>query len=92
MSVLVVLVNIYLILRHLSAALRINGLTLGVLLRDKSLNLQLAELQRCLQSKKGLCSAYQTGIQVHRYVSSLDGLDNVILLTLILQFQILLIK
>ena len=84
MSVLVVLVHAHLITGHLRAALRVHRLTLGVLLGDKSLYFQLAELQRRLHAKQRLRSAYQTRVQIHRHVSGLDGLNNVVFLSFVL--------
>ena len=92
MPVFVVLVGIDLVLCHLRAALTVNRLALRVLLRNQALNLQLTELQGRLESEQRLCSANKARVQVHRHITGLDRLDNIILVPLVLQLQVLLVK
>ena len=92
MTILVITIYWYFKICRLSTTFTRNRLTLRVLLRKQCLNLQLAKLQICLHSKQRTTSAYQTTIQIHRYITRLYRLNNIILLTLVVQLQIHLIK
>ena len=92
MPVLIVFLGTYLELRQLRTALTIHCLALGVLLRNQALNLEFTELQRCLKTKQRLRSAYQRRVQIHRHITCLNRLNDIILLAFVCQFEILLVE
>ncbi len=79
-------------LRHLCATLAANRLALAVLLADKGLDTQFAELQIGLDTEKCLTARNKGRVQIHRHIPRLNGLDDVILLPLVGEFEVLLIE
>ena len=92
MSVLVVVIAADVELRSLCATLAAHRLRLTILLRNQRLNLQLAELQIRLDTEQRLAAPNQRARQVHRYVSGLNRLDDIVFLAFVIQFQVLLDK
>ena len=92
MSVLVVTVAGDVEPRHLRAALAADGLRLAVLLADQGLDAELAELQVGLDTEQRLAAADKRRRQVHRHITCLDRLDDVILLAFVVQFEVLLVE
>ena len=92
MSVLVVTVARHFEVGHLRTALAAHRLTLRVLLTYQRLHFQFPELQIGLHAEQRLTTSNQARVQVHRYITRLNTLDNVILFALVRQFQVLLVE
>ena len=67
----------------------IDGLRLGLLLRDKGRGGELAELHGGLDTEQGRAASYERRPGGHAHVTGLDVLDNFVLLALVLQFEVL---
>ena len=91
-TILVITINRHLKTGRLRATLARYRLALAILLRQQRLHAQLAKLQIRLYTKQRRTSLYQTAIQVHRHITRLYRLNNIILFSLEIQFQVLLIK
>ena len=91
-TVLVITINRHLKTGRLCTTFARYRLALAVLLRQQCLHAQLAKLQIRLNTKQRRTSLYQTAIQVHRHITRLYRLNNIILFPLEIQFQVLLIK
>ena len=92
MPVLVVVITRDVELRHLCTALAAHRLSLAVLLAHQCLNAELTELQIGLDTKQCLTAANQRTRKVHRHVTRLDTLDDVVLFAFVVQFQVLLVE
>ena len=92
MPVLVVVVAADVELGGLRAALAADRLRLAVLLAHQSLNLQLTELQVRLDTEQRLAAPNQRARQIHRYVSGLNRLDDIVIFAFVIQFQVLLVE
>ena len=92
MSVLVVAVTGDIELRHLGATFGADRLTLRVLLADQGLDAQLAELEVGLDTKQRLATTDKRRVQIHRHISCLDGLDDIVFVSLVVELEVLLIK
>ena len=92
MSILVVVIAADVELRSLCAALAAHRLRLTVLLRNQCLDLQLAELQVRLDTEQRLAAPNQRTRQVHRYVSGLNRLDDIVLFAFVVELQVLLVE
>ena len=91
-TVFVVRVNWYLKTSSLCTTFARNGLTFWILLRYEGLYFQFAEFQIGFYTEQWTTTTNEAIVQVHGYITSFDGLDNVIFLTLIVHLEIDLIK
>ena len=92
MSVLVVVIAGDVELGHLCASLTADGLRFAVLLADQRLDAELTELEVRLDTEKRLTAPDERVGNIHRYITCLDGLDNIILFAFVVQFEVLLVK
>ena len=92
MAVLVVGITTDIELRHLRTALTAHGLRLAVLLRNKGLDAELTELEVSLDTEQRLASPDKRRRQIHRDVTRLDRLDDIVLFAFVVQFEVLLVK
>ena len=88
-AVLVVLVGVDLELGGLGAAAGVDGLALGVLLRNQRRGGEFAELELALDAEQGRRAAYQRRPGGHRHVAGLDVLDDVVLFAFVAEFEVL---
>ena len=91
-AVFIVLVGRELITGQLHTALTADGLTAGFLLRDNGLHLQFAKLQIGANTKQGGRTAHQLGVGRQGYITCLQEFDNLIFLTLVVEFDILVVE
>ena len=91
-AVFIVLVCRKLITGQLYAALTADGLAAGLLLRDDGLHLQFAKLQIGANTKQGGRTAHQLGVGRQGYITCLKEFDNLIFLTLVVEFDILVVE
>ena len=92
MSVLVVTVTGYIELSHLRTAFAADGLRFAVLLRDEGLDTELTELEVGLDTEQSLAAADERTVQVHGHITRLDGLDDIVLFSFVVQFEVLLVE
>ena len=92
MSILIVGIYRYLKTGSLCATLAAYRLALGLLLRHQCLYAQLTKLQVGLHAEQCTTTANQTAIQIHRHITCLQRLDDVVLLSLVVKFDIGLVK
>ena len=92
MPVLVVAIAADVKLRRLCAALAAHRLRLAVLLGNQCLDFQLAELQIRLDTEQRLAAPNQRTRQIHRYVSGLYRLDDIVLFAFVVELQVLLVE
>ena len=91
-TVLIVIISADVEFRHLRTALTAYRLRLTVLLTNQSLNTEPTELQVRLNTKQRLAAANQRRRQIERHVTGFNRLNNIILLTLVIQLQVLLVE
>ena len=89
MTVGIVVVGLDVEFRALHTSLGGNSLRFRVLLRHQTSKVELAELQLCLETEQCGSAADQTRPGGHADITGLQVLDNLILLTLIVEFKIL---
>ena len=92
MSVLVVVIAGHIELRHLCTALTAHRLCLTVLLAHEGLDLQFTEFQIGLDTEQRLTASDEVRGQVHRHVTGLDGLNDIVLFALVVEVEVLLVK
>ena len=92
MAVLIIGVTADVEFRCLRTALTAHRLRLAVLLRDEGLDLEFTELEVRFDTKERLAASDEGGRQIHRDVTRLDGLDDVVLFAFVVQFEVLLVK
>ena len=92
MAVLVVGITTDIELGHLRTALTAYGLRLAVLLRNKGLDAELTELKVSLDTEQRLAASDKRRRQIHRDVTRLDRLDDIVLFAFVVQFEVLLVK
>ena len=91
-TILVITINRHLKTGRLRATLTRHRLALAILLRQQGLYTQLTKFQICLYTEQRRTSLYQTAVQVHRHITRLYRLNDIILFALEIQLQVLLIK
>ena len=92
MAVLVVGITTDIEFCHLRTALTAHRLSLTVLLRNQSLDAELTELEVCLDTEQGLTASNERRRQIHRDVTRLDRLDDIVLFAFVIEFEVLLVK
>ena len=92
MAVLVVHIAADIEFGQLRTAFTAYRLRLTVLLADQRLNTKLTELQIRLDTEQRLAAANKRTRQVHRYITCLNTLNDIVLLALVIQLQILLVE
>ena len=85
-AILIITINWHLKTGCLCTTFTRYGLTFRVLLRNQCLHFQLTKFQIGLDTKQCTTSLYQAAIQVHRHITCLQRLDNVVLLSFIVEF------
>ena len=89
MAVLFIVGHIQLKGCHLRTTFRRNALGGRVLLRDNGLKLQLSKLHVRTQTKQAAGTLHQRVVRWERHITRLHQLDNLVLLTLVAQFDVL---